>query len=81
MKELSHLPKTDIRFWQKAVFCQPYTVDGQRRLTKEWYARTVRSLRYETIRERDRFAARARALAGRFLRGCFCLARTESSQR
>ena len=39
MKDLSHFPKTDIRFWQKAVFRQPYTVDDQRRLTKEWYAR------------------------------------------
>src|SRR5260370_11575574 len=38
MKDLSHFPKTDIRFWQNAVFRQPYTVDGQRRLTKEWYA-------------------------------------------
>jgi hypothetical protein len=39
MRGLSHFPKTDIRFWQNAVFRQPYTVDGQRRLTKEWYAR------------------------------------------
>lgn len=39
MKNLSHFSKTDIRFWQNAVFRQPYIVDGQRRLTKEWYAR------------------------------------------
>jgi hypothetical protein len=39
MRNLSHFPKTDIRFWQRAVFRQPYIVDGQRRLTKEWYAR------------------------------------------
>jgi integrase len=39
MKNLSHFSKTDIRFWQGAVFRQPYTVDGQRCLTKEWYAR------------------------------------------
>jgi hypothetical protein len=39
MKNLSHFAKTDIRFWQSAVFRQPYIVDGQRRLTKEWYAR------------------------------------------
>jgi integrase len=39
MKDLSHFPKTDIRFWQNSVFRQPYTVDGQRRFTKEWYAR------------------------------------------
>jgi hypothetical protein len=39
MKNLSHFPKTDIRFWQGAVFRQPYTVDGQRYLTREWYAR------------------------------------------
>jgi hypothetical protein len=39
MKNLSHFPKTDIRFWQSAVFRQPYTVDSHRRLTKEWYAR------------------------------------------
>jgi len=39
MKNLSHFPKTDIRFWQSAVFRQPYIVDAQRRLTKEWYAR------------------------------------------
>jgi hypothetical protein len=39
MGDLSHFPKTDIRFWQGAVFRQPYTVDGQRRLTKEWYSR------------------------------------------
>src|SRR5258708_5581179 len=39
MKNLSHFPKTDIRFWQSAVFRQPYIVDGQRRLTKEWYTR------------------------------------------
>jgi hypothetical protein len=29
MKDLSHFPKTDIRFWQKGVFRQPYTVDGE----------------------------------------------------
>ena len=39
MGDLSHFSKTDIRFWQSAVFRQPYTVDGQRRLTKEWYSR------------------------------------------
>src|SRR5260221_1893612 len=39
MKNLSPFPKTDIRFWQNAVFRQPYTVGRQRRLTKEWYAR------------------------------------------
>jgi hypothetical protein len=39
MKNLSHFPKTDIRFWQTAVFRQPYIIDGRRRLTKEWYAR------------------------------------------
>jgi hypothetical protein len=39
MKNLSHFSKTDIRFWQGAVFRQPYTVDGQGCLTKEWYAR------------------------------------------
>jgi hypothetical protein len=39
MKDLSHFPKSDIRFWQKAVFPSAYTVDGQRRLTKEWQAR------------------------------------------
>ena len=39
MGDLSHFPKTDIRFWQSAVFRQPYTVDGQRRLTREWYSR------------------------------------------
>ena len=35
----SHFSKADIGFWQKAVFRQPYTVDGRRWLTKEWYAR------------------------------------------
>jgi hypothetical protein len=39
MKNLSHFPKTDIRFWQTPVFRQPYVIDRQRRLTKEWYAR------------------------------------------
>jgi integrase len=39
MSNLSHFPKTDIRFWQNSVFRQPYTVGGARRLTKEWYAR------------------------------------------
>jgi len=39
MRHLSHFPKSDIRFWQTTVFRQPYIVDGQRRLTKEWYAR------------------------------------------
>src|ERR1700730_9676828 len=39
MKNLSHFPQTDIRFWQSAVFRQLHIVDGQRRLTKEWYAR------------------------------------------
>jgi hypothetical protein len=39
MQNLSHFSKTDIRFWQNAVFRQPYTVGGQRSLTKEWYAR------------------------------------------
>jgi hypothetical protein len=39
MKNLSHFSKTDIRFWQNAVFRQAYTVENQRRLTKEWYAR------------------------------------------
>ncbi len=39
MKSLSRFPKTDIRFWQSVVFRRPYIVDGERRLTKEWYAR------------------------------------------
>jgi hypothetical protein len=39
MTNLRHFPKTDIRFCQSAVFRQPYIVDGQRRLTNEWYAR------------------------------------------
>jgi integrase len=39
MKDLSHLSKTDIRFWQNAVFRQPYTKGSKRWLTKEWYAR------------------------------------------
>src|SRR5258708_1907235 len=39
MKNLSHFPKTDIRCWESGVFRQQYIVDGQRRLTKEWYAR------------------------------------------
>ena len=39
MNDLSHFSKTDIRFWQSAVFRQPYTVDGERRLTREWYSR------------------------------------------
>src|SRR5258708_19372015 len=39
MKNLSHFSKTDIRFWQNAVFRQAYTVDGRHCLTKEWYAR------------------------------------------
>jgi hypothetical protein len=39
VSNLSHFPKTDIRFWQTAVFRQGYTIDGQRRLTKHWYAR------------------------------------------
>ena len=41
----------------------------------------TKCLRYESVRERDRCAARAAAVAGRFLRGCFCASRTESSQR
>jgi integrase len=39
MSNLSHFPKTDIRFWQNSVFRQQYTVGGTRRLTKECYAR------------------------------------------
>jgi hypothetical protein len=39
MKNLSHFSKTDIRFWQNAIFRQAYTVDGRHCLTKEWYAR------------------------------------------
>jgi hypothetical protein len=29
MKDLSHFPKTDIRFWQKGVSRQRYTVNGR----------------------------------------------------
>jgi hypothetical protein len=36
---LGHFSKSDVRYLQRAVFRQPYVVDGQRRLTKEWYAR------------------------------------------
>jgi hypothetical protein len=34
MKNLSHFSKTDIRFWQNAVFRKAYTVEGWRRLTR-----------------------------------------------
>jgi len=30
LHRLGHFPKTDIRFWQTAVFHQPYFIDGQR---------------------------------------------------
>ena len=36
---LGHFSKSDVRYWQRAVFRLSYTVDGKRRLTKEWYAR------------------------------------------
>jgi hypothetical protein len=36
MKNLSHFPKTDIRFWQRAVFRQSYTRNGKSFLTKAW---------------------------------------------
>jgi hypothetical protein len=39
MSNLSHFSKTDIGVGQGADFCQPYTVDGQRWLTKGWCAR------------------------------------------
>jgi hypothetical protein len=35
---LGHFSKSDVRYWQRAVFRLSYTVDGKRRLTKEWYA-------------------------------------------
>ena len=38
MKDLSHFPKTDVHFWQHSIFGKGYTVGGQRRVTKEWYA-------------------------------------------
>jgi hypothetical protein len=47
MKNLSHFPKTEIRFWQSAVFLQSYTRSGQSFLTKVWAMKVA----YEGLRE------------------------------
>jgi hypothetical protein len=52
MNDLSHFPTTDIRFWQNAVFRQPYTLDGQARLTKEWYARVQYGVKWQFRRNK-----------------------------
>jgi hypothetical protein len=49
MKNLSHFPKTDIRFWQSAVFCQSYTRNGQSFLTKAWAMKVAYEGRRETF--------------------------------
>lgn len=49
-RNLRHFPKTDVRFWQQSIFRKGYTVSGQRRVTKEWYARMQHN------GERDQFA-------------------------
>lgn len=63
MKNLSHFSKTDIRFWQNAVFRQPYMVENHRRLTKEWYARVqFRGQRqFFSLRTPNKAAAAAKA--------------------
>ena len=63
MQNLSHFSKTDISFWQNAVFRQPYTVGRQRRLTKEWYARMQYDGRREffPLQTPNKAAAAARA--------------------
>ena len=67
MKNLSHFPKADIRFWQRAVFRQPYVVNGQRRLTKEWYAR----LQFQGKRAFFPLGTPSRAAAAAKARGIF----------
>src|ERR1700716_3583577 len=42
-RNLLHFSKSDIRYWQQSVFRKGYTVDGQRRETKEFYARVRHS--------------------------------------
>jgi len=38
MKNLSHFPKTDIRFWQKTGFPSArHIAEGKRWLTQEWH--------------------------------------------
>jgi hypothetical protein len=46
---LGHFSKSDIRYWQRAVFCQSYTRNGKSFLTKAWAMKVAHEGRRETF--------------------------------
>ena len=61
---LGHFSKSDIRYWQRAVFRQSYTRSGKTLLTKGWVMKIAHEGRRETFPlgtpNKDAAAARAR---------------------
>src|SRR6267143_4550921 len=60
---LGHFAKTDIRYWQRTVFRQPYTRNGQTLVTKNWAMKIAHDGRRETfpLGTPNKAAAAARA--------------------
>jgi integrase len=60
---LGHFSKSDIRYWQQAIFRQTYTRDGQRRITRNWAMKIAHDGRRETfaLGTPNKAAAAARA--------------------
>jgi hypothetical protein len=46
---LGHFLKSDVRYWQRAVFRQTYTHIGKARLTKDWTMKIAHEGRRETF--------------------------------
>jgi integrase len=61
--DLRHFSKTDLRYWQQAIFRKGYSVDGERRQTNEFYARMQHQGRREffVLGTPNKAAAAARA--------------------
>jgi len=46
---LGHFAKTDVRYWQRTIFRQTYTRDGETRVTKDWAMKIAHVGRRETF--------------------------------
>ena len=46
---LGHFSKSDVRYWQRAIFRQTYTHNGKTRLTKDWTMKIAHEGRRETF--------------------------------
>src|SRR5690349_6814219 len=60
---LGHFSKSDIRYWQQAIFHQTYTRNGKTLLTKDWAMKIAHEGRRETftLGTPNKAAAAARA--------------------